>query len=80
MRSEKVHEVETSGTVVAGELRLDQRLDLPDQTRVSGVEPLQTGRPDRAGLDSWKLFAKSTPSTPADNDTRGTSCMNAVES
>ena len=55
--------VETSGTVVAGELRLDQRLDLPDRTRVSVVvEPLQDWQTRfRAGLDSWKLFCEEHP-------------------
>ena len=37
---------ETLGTVIAGALRLDQQLDLPDQIRVRvAVEP----------LESWQL-------------------------
>ena len=54
---------ETLGTVVAGALRLDQQLDLPDQSRVRvAVEPLEGWQPQfRAGLESWKAFCEEHP-------------------
>ena len=54
---------ETMGTVVAGALRLDQQLDLPDQSRVRvAVEPLEGWQPRfRAGLESWKAFGEDHP-------------------
>ena len=54
---------ETTATVVAGALRLDQQLDLPDQSRVHvAVEPLEGWQPRfRAGLESWKAFCEDHP-------------------
>ncbi len=54
---------ETMGTVVAGALRLDQRLDLPDQSRVRvAVEPLEGWQARfRAGLESWKALCEEHP-------------------
>ena len=50
---------ETTGTVMAGILTLDQPLDLPDQSRVRvAVEPLEGWQPGfSAGLDAWKASA-----------------------
>ena len=72
---------ETTGTVMAGILTLDQPLDLPDQSRVRvAVEPLEGWQ---AGpVPGWmpgRRFAQNTPSMPPDDDTRGTNCMNAVD-
>jgi hypothetical protein len=54
---------ETLGTVVAGALRLDQQLDLPDESRVLvAVEPLEGWQPRlRAGLESWKVYCEAHP-------------------
>ena len=54
---------ETTRTVVAGVLELDQRLDLPDQSRVRvAVEPLEGWRARfSAGLQSWKAFCEQHP-------------------
>lgn len=54
---------ETLGTVVAGALRLDQQLDLPDQSRVRvAVESLEGWQPRfREGLESWKAFCDEHP-------------------
>jgi len=48
--------METTGTVVAGVLELDQRLDLPDYSRVRvAVEPLSEWRTRyKAGLKAWR--------------------------
>ncbi len=54
---------ETTATVINGGLELDQRLDLPDQSRVRvAIEPLE-GWKDRysAGLESWKKFCEEHP-------------------
>lgn len=54
---------ETTGTVVAGTLALDQPLDLPDRSRVRvAVEPLE-GWQSRlsGGLDAWKSFCEQHP-------------------
>lgn len=55
--------METLGTVVAGALRLDQQLELPDQSRVRvAVEPLDGYQSRfRAGLESWKAFCEEHP-------------------
>ena len=54
---------ETFGTVMAGALQLDQRLDLPDQSRVLvAVEPLEGWQPRlQAGLESWKAYCEEHP-------------------
>ena len=54
---------ETLGTVVAGALRLDQQLNLPDQSRVRvAVEPLEGRQPQlREGWESWKAFCEEHP-------------------
>ncbi len=54
---------ETLGTVVAGGLRLDQQLDLPDQSRVRvAVEPLEGWQLRlREGLESWKAYFEEHP-------------------
>ena len=54
---------ETTGTVMAGILTLDQPLDLPDQSRVRvAVEPLEAWQPRfGAGLEAWKAFLRRTP-------------------
>ncbi len=54
---------ETTGTVVAGVLTLDQPLDLPDQSRVRvAVEPIEGWRSRfGAGLDAWKAFCEEHP-------------------
>jgi hypothetical protein len=54
---------ETTATVIDGGLELDQRLHLPDQSRVLvAIEPLEDWR-DRysAGLKSWKEFCDQHP-------------------
>ena len=72
---------ETLGTVVAGELRLDQQLSLPDKSRVAWRSSRwKTGDPDCATVGSrGKHIAKNTPSMPVDDATRGMNCMNAVD-
>ena len=54
---------ETTGTVVAGSLSLDQPLNLPDQSRVRvAVKPIEGRRPQLiAALDSWKVFCEEHP-------------------
>ncbi len=54
---------ETMGTVVAGALRLDQRLDLPDQSRVRvAVEPLEGWQARfRAGLEFVEGIVRRAP-------------------
>lgn len=54
---------ETLGTVVAGALRLDQQLNLPDQSRVRvAVEPLEGWQARlREGWKAWKEFADQHP-------------------
>jgi hypothetical protein len=54
---------ELTGTVVAGGLRLDQDLDLPDQSRVYvAIEPLEGWQPRfTTGLESWKTFCEENP-------------------
>lgn len=55
--------METMGMVAAGELKLDNRLDLPDGTRVNVVvESLDDWRPRfRVGLESWLAFCEEHP-------------------
>jgi hypothetical protein len=55
--------METMGTVVAGAIKLDERLDLPDQSRVRvAVEPLQGWQARfRAGFEAWKAFCDEHP-------------------
>jgi hypothetical protein len=54
---------ETLGTVVAGALKLDRQLDLPDQSRVRvAVESLEGGQPRLCeGLELWKAFCEENP-------------------
>lgn len=54
---------ETLGTVVAGMLKLDQNLNLPDQSRVRvAVEPLESWQSRmRDGWQSWKAFCEEHP-------------------
>jgi hypothetical protein len=54
---------ETTGIVVHGALELDQRLDLPDQSRVRvAVEPMESWRSRfKEGLESWKAFCEEHP-------------------
>jgi hypothetical protein len=54
---------ETLGTVVAGALRLDRQLDLPDQSRVRvAVEPLEGWQARlRDGWKAWKEFSDEHP-------------------
>jgi hypothetical protein len=54
---------ETTGTVVAGVLTLDQPLNLPDQSRVRvAVETLEGWQPKSSdGLDAWKVFCSQHP-------------------
>ncbi len=54
---------ETLGTVVAGALRLDRQLDLPDQSRVRvAVEPLEGWQARlREGWKAWKEFSDEHP-------------------
>ena len=56
---------ETTGTVMAGVLTLDQPLDLPDQSRVRvAVEPLE-GWQSRlsGGLDALEILLRRAPGT-----------------
>jgi hypothetical protein len=54
---------ETMGTVVAGILKLDERIDLPDQSRVRvALEPLEerwTGL--RGGVKAWRQLRENEP-------------------
>jgi hypothetical protein len=54
---------ETTGTVVAGTLTLDQPLNLPDQSHVRvAVEPLEGWQPQfSAGLAAWRAFCEEHP-------------------
>ena len=54
---------ETLGTVVAGKLRLDQQLSLPDKSRVRvAIEPLEDWRSRlRNGWESWKAYCEEHP-------------------
>jgi hypothetical protein len=54
---------ETTGTVTAGILTLDQPLNLPDQSRVRvAVEPLEGWQARfSVGLDAWKAFCAEHP-------------------
>jgi hypothetical protein len=54
---------ETTGTVVAGLLELDQRIDLPDHSRVRvAVEPVEEWRTRfKAGLQAWRQLRQNQP-------------------
>ena len=54
---------ETTGTVVAGVLQLDERLDLPDNSRVRVViQPLEEWRTRfQSGLKEWKQLCQDRP-------------------
>ncbi len=54
---------ETLGTVVAGELRLDQQLDLPDRSRVRvAIEPVEAWQSRlEGGLRSWMAYSDENP-------------------
>jgi hypothetical protein len=55
--------IEVTGTVVAGGLRLDAPIDLPDNSRVRvAVEPLQEWRARfQAGLAAWERLRQQYP-------------------
>lgn len=54
---------ETTGTIVAGLLELDQRIDLPDHSRVRvAVEPLKEWQTRfKAGLQAWRQLRQDQP-------------------
>ncbi|NLF71199.1 MAG: hypothetical protein GX575_19380 [Candidatus Anammoximicrobium sp.] len=54
---------ETTGTIVAGVLQLDERIDLPDQSRVRvAVAPLEEWRTRfQTGLKAWKQLCHDRP-------------------
>jgi hypothetical protein len=54
---------ETTGTIVAGVLQLDGRIDLPDKSRVRvAVEPLEEWRTRfQTGLKAWKQLRQDRP-------------------
>ena len=54
---------ETTGTIVAGVLQLDERIDLPDNSRVRvAVEPLEEWRTRfQTGLKAWKQLRQDRP-------------------
>jgi hypothetical protein len=54
---------ESLGTVVAGALKLDEQISLPDQSRVRvAIEPVEGWQSRfRAGLESWKAFCDEHP-------------------
>ena len=54
---------ETTGTVVGGALQLDERLDLPDNSRVRvAVQPLEEWRTRfQNGLNAWKQLRQDRP-------------------
>ena len=54
---------ETTGTIVAGVLQLDERIDLPDNSRVRvAVEPLEEWRTRfQTGLKAWKRLCQHRP-------------------
>ena len=53
----------TTGTIVAGVLQLDGRIDLPDKSRVRvAVEPLGEWRTRfQTGLKAWKQLCQDRP-------------------
>lgn len=54
---------ETTGTIIAGAVQLDERIDLPDNSRVRvAVEPLGECRTGfQTGLRAWKQFCQRHP-------------------
>jgi hypothetical protein len=54
---------ETTGTIFAGVLQLDGRIDLPDKSRVRvAVEPLEEWRTRfQTGLKAWKQLCQDRP-------------------
>ena len=54
---------ETTGTIVAGVLQLDERIDLPDNSRVRvAVEPLREWRTRfQTGLKAWQQLCQDRP-------------------
>jgi len=54
---------EITGTIIAGELRLDEPIDLPDNSRVRvAVEPLMELRARfHSGLKAWKQLRRQRP-------------------
>jgi len=54
---------ETTGTVVAGVLELDERIDLPDHSRVRvALEPMEKTRTRlQAGLKAWLQLRQDKP-------------------
>jgi hypothetical protein len=54
---------ETTGTIVAGVVQLDGRIDLPDNSRVRvAVEPLEEWRTRfQTGLKAWKQLRQERP-------------------
>jgi hypothetical protein len=54
---------ETTGTIVAGALQLDERIDLPDNSRVRvAVQPLEEWRTRfQTGLNAWKQLCHDRP-------------------
>jgi hypothetical protein len=54
---------ETTGTIVGGALQLDERIDLPDNSRVRvAVEPLGDSRTRfQAGLQAWWRLCRQCP-------------------
>jgi hypothetical protein len=54
---------ETTGTIMAGVLRLDERIDLPDNSRVRvAVEPLEEWRTKfQSGLKAWMQLRQQHP-------------------
>ena len=54
---------ETTGTIVAGVLQLDERIDLPDQSRVRvAVASLAEWRTRfQTGLRAWKQLCQDRP-------------------
>ena len=54
---------ESRGTVVGGVLQLDQRIDLPDNSRVRvAIEPMVEWRARfKAGLKAWQQVCQARP-------------------
>ncbi len=54
---------QTTGTIVDGALELDQRIDLPDHSRVRvAIEPLESWRSKfQAGLNEWRSLCERRP-------------------
>ncbi len=54
---------ETTGTIVGGVLQLDERIDLPDNSRVRvAVKPLEEWRARlQTGVKAWKQLCQRCP-------------------